>query len=107
MQRERQRAENMYSQSAHGETRADNILVARDYLGTTENREAEQEKNVITAEQKTEESRLNLLEKTKDKKTLDRLRERRLAEYAINAQREKQKQIDETARQNYFRKRRA
>ena len=106
VQRERQRAECMYSASAHGETRAGNILGARYYLAATEGRVAAQKENVATAEQKVEESRVDLIEKTKDKKILDRLRERCLAEHTINAQREKQKQIDETARQNYFRRQR-
>ena len=101
---ERQRAEQMYSGSAKGTTRAGRLLAARYYLSAAEVEVLRQRKNVFTAEERAEVARLDLVEKTKDKKVLDRLRERRLTEYHITAQREKQKQIDDTARQNYFRR---
>lgn len=93
----------MYSDSARGKTRSDDILAARRYLSVAEVQVVNQGKNVAAAEQKVEEKRIDLVEKTRNKEILDRLRERRLAEYTIWAQREKQKQIDETARHNYFR----
>ena len=104
VRQEKERAEHLYSKSARGEIRVDDLLAARHYLSTTEGDVATQKENVTAAEEKVEESRRDLLEKAKDKKIMDRLRERRAAEHAIYAQREKQKQIDETARQNYFRR---
>ena len=95
----------MYSDSARGETRSINILNARHYLSAAEQQVFQQGKNVTDAEQKVEQARLDLVEKTRNKEMLNRLRERRLAEHTVLAQREKQKQIDETARQNYFRNR--
>jgi len=93
----------MYSDSARGKTRSDDILAARHYLSVTEEQVFNRGRNVAAAEQKVEEKRTDLVEKTRNKEILDRLRERRLAEYTVWAQREKQKQIDETARHNYFR----
>jgi len=95
----------MYSDSARGETRSVNILNARHYLSVAEQQVFQQGENVTAAEQKVEQARLDLVEKTKNKEMLNRLRERRLAEHTVLSQREKQKQIDETARQNYFRNR--
>jgi flagellar FliJ protein len=107
VQSEEKRAVEMYSDSARGETRSDGLLAARRYLSMTEQQVVGQQKNVAAAEQQVEEKRFDLVEKTRNKEILDRLRERRLAEYTVWAQREKQKQIDETARHNYFRKRKA
>lgn len=92
----------MYAGAAHGQTTAGHVANARRYLTATEQGVVRQGKNVATAEEHVEETRLDLMEKAKDKKVLDRLHEKRLAEYQIEAQREKQKQIDETARQKYL-----
>jgi len=105
-QSERQRAERMYSGFARGATRVTKLLAARYYLSVAELEVLKQRKSVLTAEERAEVARLELVDKTKDKKVLDRLREHRLAEYHVHAQREKQKQIDDTARQNYFRRHR-
>jgi flagellar FliJ protein len=103
LEEKQQQAGVAYAGSARGRTTAVHVATARHYLSATELHVAEQGKNVATAEGKVEEARQDLMEKAKDKKILDRLRERQLAEYRVNAQREKQKQIDETARQKYFR----
>jgi len=95
----------MYSGSARGVTYPLDLQTALHYLKSSESHVAGQAKHVAAAEEKVEEGRQDLVQKTKDKKMLDLLRERRQAEYSVWQQREKQKQIDDTARQNYLRRR--
>jgi flagellar FliJ protein len=103
----RQQAALVYADAAQGRFTVGCVAAARRYLTATEHNVARQGKNVATAEEHLEETRVDLMEKTKDKKVLDRLHDKRLAEYQVEAQREKQKQIDETARQKYLSKREA
>jgi len=95
----------LYCGSARGVTYSIDLQSALHYLKKSESQVAGQSKHVAAAEQRVEEGRQDLVQKTKDKKILDLLRERRQAEYSIWRQREKQKQIDDTARQNFLRRR--
>lgn len=103
----RQQATEVYATSARGRTTVVRVSTARQYLSATERHLADQGNRVAGANKKVEEARQDLMDKTKNKKVLDRLRERRFAEFRVHAQREKQKQIDETARQKYFRAKKA
>jgi len=97
----------VYAGTTRGRTTTGHVVAARRYLTATERNVLRQEKNVAVAEDHVEDTRQDLAEKTKDKKVLDMLRDRRHAEYQVDAQREKQKQIDETARQKYLSARQA
>ncbi len=94
-----QQAESLYARAAQGVTSVTDIISSNAYVYASRKKTQAQQGEVTKAEDEVETAREELLERTKDKRVLDQLHDRRKAEYAVLAQREKQKQIDEVASQ--------
>lgn len=80
------------------------IILYKDYISVTRTAIQEKEQELDHAEILLEKSRLNLVEKSRETKTLDKLKEREWDEYILENNRQEQKIIDEVAVNSYFRK---
>lgn len=75
-----------------------------EYMPVLKDLKQEKEKELFLAEEKVEKARLQLIELSKERKTLDKLREKDLHEYMQQIIREEQKLIDEIAVNSHYRK---
>lgn len=80
------------------------VIAVKEYQGVLKERISDQKKVVKQAESELEEAQQVLLEIMKERKTLDRLREREYFEYLCEVMRQEQNQIDEVAIAQYIRK---
>jgi len=80
------------------------IILYKDYIAVTRTAIKEKEQELEQAEYLLEKSRLNLLEKSRETKTLEKLKEREWEEYILENNRLEQKIIEEVAVNSYFRK---
>ncbi|MGI5880140.1 MAG: flagellar export protein FliJ [Syntrophomonadaceae bacterium] len=80
------------------------IILYKDYISVLRKAIQDKEQELDYAEILLEKSRLNLLEKSRETKTLEKLKEREWEEYLLENNRQEQKNIDEVAVTSYFRK---
>lgn len=79
-------------------------LVLKNYLPIIRSMRMQKEAELIRAESFITETRSRLIEKMKERKTLEKLREKEWLNYLLEFNREEQKIIDELAINNHFRK---
>lgn len=80
------------------------IILYKDYISVIRTAIQKKEEELDQAEVLLEKSRLNLLEKSRETKTLEKLKEHEWEEYILENNRLEQKIIDEVAVNSYFRK---
>lgn len=79
------------------------ILIVREYIPIVTASIQELELKLIQAEQRVEECRLELLEKKKETRTMEKLKEKAWQRYLHELQLEEQKLIDEVANTGHYR----
>lgn len=94
----------MLRQKNNGSLPVQEVIAVKEYQGVLKERISYQRKVVKQAESELEEAQQVLLEIMKERKTLDRLREREYFEYLCEVMRQEQNQIDEVAIVQYIRK---
>lgn len=80
------------------------ILLGREYTPTLKKHIDLIRKQLLQAEEKAEKARFILIEKAKETKVLKKLRDKEWLLYLMEAQKEEQKFIDETAINNHYQK---
>ena len=80
------------------------IILYKDYISVIRTAIQKKEEELDQAEVLLEKSRLNLLEKSRETKTLEKLKEHEWEEYILENNRIEQKNIDEVAVNSHFRK---
>ena len=91
--------DDLREKSGKGKILAINLIRNFYYSRSLERKKSDQSKAVETAQEAVDEKRVELVETTKKKKTLERLRERRLEEHNKEVIKEEQALIDEIATQ--------
>lgn len=91
------RHDDLREKSGKGKILARNLISNFYYYRFLERKKSDQLKTIEKAQEAVDEKRVELVEATKKKKTLERLKERRLEEYNKEVLKEEQALIDESA----------
>lgn len=95
--------ENALVQMMHGTVHVDRMLLMRNYLPVLNEIRHDKELELLQAEKKVEITRNQLVNKRKETRILEKLKERDWREYTVELNREEQKILDEIAINGHYR----